>query len=40
MKIAIIGVGSLGYSIAVGILNQKKISSAKHCILPKEIHHL
>ena len=35
MKIAIIGVGNLGYSIAVGILNQKKDISCKSLYLSK-----
>ena len=35
MKIAIIGVGNLGYSIAVGILNQKKEINCKSLYLTK-----
>ena len=35
MKIAIIGVGNLGYSIAVGILSQKKEINCKSLYLTK-----
>ena len=35
MKIAIIGVGNLGYSIAVGILNHKKEIGLKSLYLTK-----
>ncbi len=35
MKIAIIGVGNLGYSIAVGILGQKKEIDCKSLYLTK-----
>ena len=35
MKIAIIGVGNLGYSIAVGILGQKKEINCKSLYLTK-----